>query len=127
MTREERYELKIQKKAERKAKEERIASFNEDKALMLLLQGLCKEDKYDEVTAYLAKERRMGYSFAHQSSKSVYNFYFIGDILGIMACTFIIDIDTSRREAFYNSLQRRFSRFDMMEIKEFDDYTIAFD
>ena len=112
----------MQKRAEREAKEKRIASFNMDKALKLLLKRFGKEDKYEKAVA------NMDTYFSCQRSKTVYEFYGIANVLDVFGgYVFIIDIDPTRRSAFINSLARRFKKtFDMFEIETYKDCTIAF-
>ena len=93
-------------------------------ALRYMLKILGREDCYDMIKHDIMKNG--SYS---QNGKSEYQFTFNGRLIALDAHIFIIDVNVTRRNAFMNSLRRRFKRFreGMFEIINVSTCTIAYD
>lgn len=99
--------------------------------LRLLLSKFDREAYFDIIKHKLILKQEMwSISFYKQTTKTRYEFRFIGNDLGLFAMTdvFIIDLDVKKEKTLHNEVKRRFKkRYDMFEFETYDDCVIAFD
>lgn len=63
-----------------------------------------------------------------QLTKTRFKFWGIGSALGILAYTFIVELDTSKFDNMVNYVSKQHRcRFDMFEFERYDNCIIAFD
>ena len=99
---------------------------NIEKALDIMLKALGNEDCKEAVM----KEITSGNTVFEpkQLNKTRFKFWGIGSTLGILAFTFIVELDTSKYDNLVNYVSKQHRcRFDMFEFEKYDDCIIAFD